>query len=194
MSGQVYEYVLKSDKLVSYSRIGIIFFAINIVCLLLVGYLTPDANQRLYAWAGGGLSLLWLLYVLLLGQRMGNSRMRFTPGYGFLFFLWIKLQFYWVAPIVLLLALLDYIARRPLVVRFATQQVHYPAFPPKAIAWAELQNVVLKDGLLTIDFTNNKMLQAEIEEEPSAEEAAQFNAFARQMIKAEMVDSGTVDS
>jgi hypothetical protein len=183
MSAQEYGYALKSDKLVSYSRIGIIFFTINIVCLLLVGYVTPDANQRLYAWAGGGLTLLWLLYVLLLGKQGGNSRMRFTPGYGFLFFLWIKLGFYWVAPVVLLLAVLDYIARRPLVVRFTVQQVHYPAFPPRAIAWAELQNVVLKDGLLTIDFVNNKMLQTEIEEEVAAEEAARFNAFARQMIE-----------
>jgi hypothetical protein len=183
MSGQEYGYVLKSDKLVSYSRIGIIFFVINIICLLLVGYLRPDDNQRLYAWAGGGLTLLWLLYVLLLGKQGSNGRMRFTPGYGFLFFLWIKLQFYWAVPIVLLLAVLDYIARRPLLVRFTDEQVYYPAFPARAIAWAELQNVVLKDGLLTIDFVNNKMLQAEIEEELSAVEAAQFNAFAGQMIE-----------
>jgi hypothetical protein len=182
MMAQAYGYVLKSDKLASYSRISIIFFALNIVCLLLVGYLTPDANQRLYAWSGGGLSLLWLLYIVLRGQPLGNSRMRFTPGYGFLFFLWIKLQFYWAAPIVLLLAALDYIARRPLLVSFTQQQVQYPSFPARVITWGQLQNVVLKDGLLTIDFTNNKMLQTEIEEEPSAADEAGFNAFAQQCI------------
>lgn len=179
MIAQAYGYLLKSDKLVSYSRISIIFFALNILSLLLVGYLTPDANQRLYAWAGGGLSLLWLLYVLLRGQSVGNSRMRFTPGYGFLFFLWIKLQFYWAAPVVLLLAVLDYIARRPLLVRFTEQQIDYPSFPARAIAWAELQNVVLKDGLLTIDFANNKMLQTEIAGGVSKAEEVAFNAFAK---------------
>jgi hypothetical protein len=183
MIAQSYGYLLKSDKLVSYSRISIIFFALNILSLLLVGYLTPDANQRLYAWAGGGLSLLWLLYVLLRGQSVGNIRMRFTPGYAFLFFLWIKLQFYWAAPVVLLLAVLDYIARRPLLVRFTEQQIDYPSFPPRAIAWTELQNVVLKDGLLTIDFVNNKMLQTEVEASVSTPEEAEFNAFARQMVE-----------
>lgn len=183
MIATTYAYLLKSDKLVSYSRISIIFFSINILSLLLVGYLSPDSNQRLYAWAGAGLSLLWLLYVLLLAQPRSNSRMRFTPGYGFLFFLWIKLQFYWAAPVVLLLALLDYIARRPLVVQFAEQQIGYPSFPPRAIAWTELQNVVLKDGLLTIDFANNKVLQTEIETGVSKAEEAEFNAFAKQMVK-----------
>lgn len=182
MIDQKYGYLLKSDKLVSYSRISIIFFALNILSLLLVGYLTPDANQRLYAWAGGGLSLLWLLYILLRGQSVGNSRMRFTPGYGFLFFLWIKLQFYWAAPVVLLLAVLDYIARRPLLVCFTEQQIDYPSIPPRAIAWTELQNVVLKDGLLTIDFANNKMLQTEVEGVVPDDEAAQFNAFAKQRL------------
>lgn len=192
MIAPTYGYLLKSDKLVSYSRISIIFFALNILSLLLVGYLTPDANQRLYAWAGGGLSLLWLLYVLLRGQSAGNSRMRFTPGYGFLFFLWIKLQFYWAAPVVLLLAVLDYIARRPLLVRFTEQQIDYPSFPARAIAWTELQNVVLKDGLLTIDFVNNKMLQTEVEASVSKAEEAEFNAFSRQMVEGvgrEAVDS-----
>lgn len=183
MIDQKYGYLLKSDKLVSYSRISIIFFTLNILSLLLVGYLTPDANQRLYAWAGGGLSLLWLLYILLRGQSVGNSRMRFTPGYGFLFFLWIKLQFYWAAPVVLLLAVLDYIARRPLLVCFTEQQIDYPSFPRRAIAWTELQNVVLKDGLLTIDFVNNKMLQTEVEASVSTTEEAEFNAFARQMVE-----------
>jgi hypothetical protein len=182
-AAQEYAYTLKPDKLASYSRISLIFFAINIACLLVLGLLTSDAGYRIYALSGGALTLLWVIFVLLRGNNGGHSRLRFTPGYAFLLFLWLKLYFYWVAAIVLLLALLDYIARRPLVVRFTPSVIYFPSFPPRQIAWAEVQNVVLKDGLLTIDFTNNKMLQAEVEDDVLSGEEEEFNGFAGELIR-----------
>lgn len=35
----------------------------------------------------------------------------------------------------------------------------YPSFPKKIIQWSELDNVVLKDNVLTIDFKNNNLIQ-----------------------------------
>lgn len=37
--------------------------------------------------------------------------------------------------------------------------IFYPSFPSKKIQWNELQNAVLKDNILTIDFKNNKLIQ-----------------------------------
>ena len=36
-------------------------------------------------------------------------------------------------------------------------------FPGKKYQWDQFSNVVLKDNILTLDFKNNKLLQAEIE-------------------------------
>ncbi len=35
----------------------------------------------------------------------------------------------------------------------------YPSFPKKIIQWSDLDNVILKDNVLTIDFKNNKLIQ-----------------------------------
>jgi hypothetical protein len=43
--------------------------------------------------------------------------------------------------------------------------------------WEELQNIILKDGLLTLDFKNNKLLQTPILNVLNEEETKQFNDF-----------------
>lgn len=48
--------------------------------------------------------------------------------------------------------------------------------------WDELNNVVLKDGLLTLDFTNNKVLQLTIQNNSGVNDAA-FNDFCAGQIK-----------
>ena len=44
-------------------------------------------------------------------------------------------------------------------------------------AWSQLSNLVLKDGLLTIDLQNNKMIQAPICDSPETTDEKSFNSF-----------------
>jgi FtsH-binding integral membrane protein len=46
--------------------------------------------------------------------------------------------------------------------------------------WATIENVVLKDGLLSIDFKNNQLMQVEIAGESSAVDEKVFNSFCSQ--------------
>ena len=50
-------------------------------------------------------------------------------------------------------------------------------FPQKKLDWNLLNNVILKDNILTLDFKNNKLLQAEIEKNDINE--IDFNSFAK---------------
>ncbi len=50
-------------------------------------------------------------------------------------------------------------------------------------AWQKLDNVILKDGLLTIDLLSNKMIQAELAEENEAVNEEQFNLFCQQHLQ-----------
>ncbi|HMU11356.1 MAG TPA: hypothetical protein PKC54_15190 [Ferruginibacter sp.] len=49
-------------------------------------------------------------------------------------------------------------------------------------AWENLDNLVLKDGLLTIDLLSNKMIQAELSKENELVDEKQFNLFCRQYL------------
>ncbi|MEK7200335.1 MAG: hypothetical protein AAB212_10525 [Bacteroidota bacterium] len=51
------------------------------------------------------------------------------------------------------------------------------SLPKKSYTWSQIANVVLKDGLLTIDFKNNKLIQKAIESQTSVKEELEFNEF-----------------
>ena len=46
----------------------------------------------------------------------------------------------------------------------------------------EINNIVLKDGLLTIDLKNNKLIQKEVNDEVLPSDEHDFNEFCRQRL------------
>ncbi len=45
--------------------------------------------------------------------------------------------------------------------------------------WKNISNIVLKDGMLTVDYKNNKLIQKEIQEQVPAETEKEFNGFCQ---------------
>ena len=82
----------------------------------------------------------------------------------------------------LLFILLDFIAHKKLVVHVTNKTIVVPYMFQKEVSWNEVNNVILKDGLLTIDFKNNRLFQHIIlnsEEDISEKE---FNEFCNQQL------------
>ncbi len=62
-------------------------------------------------------------------------------------------------------------------------------FPKKVYQWSIFNNVIVKDNMLTLDFKNNHLFQAEIELPKNLNEK-EFNQFAHvQLIKTEVISS-----
>src|ERR1700757_309604 len=57
-------------------------------------------------------------------------------------------------------------------------------FANEVFRWADFNNIVVKDGLLTLDFTDNKLLQLYIDEAKTAVNEAAFNSFCRERLPA----------
>ena len=93
---------------------------------------------------------------------------------------------YLMAIICMLLFLLYTISIQKIIYSFDTSFIKQKNFPWKKHQWNELSNVILKDNLLTIDFKNNKLMQAEIINQDEAEFNAlkkkSFNAFAKKAV------------
>lgn len=62
---------------------------------------------------------------------------------------------------------------------FSKLEVTFNTLIKKRYDWEEFQNVMIKDGLLTLDFRNNKIIQKEIEGEVSSAIEKEFNDFCR---------------
>jgi hypothetical protein len=67
-----------------------------------------------------------------------------------------------------LLALLEKQIKFPEEIGFNKTGIIINAFFKKHYEWSFINNVILKDGLLTIDYKNNKIFQKELEEEIGA--------------------------
>ena len=95
---------------------------------------------------------------------------------------WLGMPFLpWIAVFFLLLSFLEYQTKRPLEIGFDQDRVVINSLIRQRHDWSVFNNIVLKDGLLTLDFKSNRLLQKEVaddEEEDDADED-EFNAYCR---------------
>jgi hypothetical protein len=55
-------------------------------------------------------------------------------------------------------------------------------FPKKLYPWAEINNMLIKDDYITIDFKNNKLIQKQINEPVTEAIQNEFNAFCAEQL------------
>jgi len=179
---QQFELVLKNERAQQYQLLTKLAIAINLLVLLILAVRAGSGSMRVQIIAGVGLMMI----VVLVQYYLQKSRLPQLMGTALVFILltYLFLQFWWAAGLILLLGFLYSITRRKLIVAVNDQQVVYPSFPRRHIAWADLNNLILKDGLLTIDFRNNRVAQNHVingENDNSLNEA-EFNEFCRRQL------------
>ena len=103
--------------------------------------------------------------------------------FGISAFVWMKEGFWPISILLVLFIVLDIIAHKKLVVHVTDKTIIVPYILQKAIEWNELNNVLLKDGLLTIDFKNNKLFQHLILNSDEDINEKEFNEFCRHRLK-----------
>lgn len=175
-----FELALKNEKEKFYRTISWIIISSNVICLVL---LSASGNFEKWGYlvvAGLTFFSIWVSKHF----KIAGQQSTFYAPFFILIILWISTACWWMSVINLVFLVLDTIARRKLVVKIFPDKIIYPSWPEKTIKWEELNNLVLKDSLLTIDFKNNKLLQQEIingENEYDINEK-EFNAFCKEMI------------
>lgn len=128
--------------------------------------------------------LAWNLYhSLYKGEKVYYSRALLIAA-----LVWMKMPYYqWLSFVFIILALLEYQAKYAVEIGFADTEIKFNTLIKKKYHWSDFTNIVLKDGLLTLDFANNKLLQREIEDDDDDDDAdeKEFNEYCqRQLTKA----------
>ena len=89
----------------------------------------------------------------------------------------------WLSFLFIILALLEYQAKFSVEIGFSDNEIKFNTFFKKKYRWSDFTNIVLKDGLLTLDFANNKILQREIEEDDEDEaDENEFNDYCQKQL------------
>ncbi|MBS0029078.1 hypothetical protein ACTJJ0_14105 [Chitinophaga sp. 22321] len=79
---------------------------------------------------------------------------------------------------------MEYKIFQPSYVKMDTTGITLPTtFSKRLVGWNELNNVILRNDLLTIDFKNNRILQLEILDEPGAAQREALNTFFQSRVQ-----------
>jgi hypothetical protein len=135
--------------------------------------------------SSNGLFLIWIISILgwLFFCRSQQKR-GITPYYRFA--LMIAAWGWFMNPHTILIAITFLIAaflEKPVKVQpeyaFDDEGIVFNSFPERKYPWNEVQNVVLKFGMLTIDLRNNKIMQGEVNDEVSKQVETEFNEYCK---------------
>jgi hypothetical protein len=175
---QQFDIILKNDKIKSYNNIALIFLILNFAFFVLL--LFYDA----YRYPALAFILALIIYLLMRWYLYHNNKSNFFVD-EFVFFIpaagWLGLHNYLVAVGCLMIGLLYKLSLQKLKIVFTRGNIMKMNFPKKEFGWNNLNNVILKGNILTLDFKNNKLLQAEIENKEINE--SDFNSFAQQQLQ-----------
>jgi hypothetical protein len=181
-----YQYVVILKK--TGQRATDIFSAL--LCFLSIGCFIYIGMVSYTGWG-----LLAIAFMLLSGlgvlawsrRRMRPDRIRFRyllllAAMGWMFFTTAPL----VGFLFVGLSFLEFQTRRPLEIGFDQDRVVINTLVKQQFDWTAFNNVILKDGLLTLDFKSNRLIQREVaddDEEDDADEE-EFNAYCRARLAA----------
>lgn len=170
---QEFEIVLKNDKLKLYRNIAKIFLLLNFTVFVLLLFYEP------YRYTSVAFLIAFVLY-LLLRQYLFRKRSITHVLDEFVFFIpaagWLGMHSYLIGIGCMLMGILYKLSLQEIRFVFGQENIVKMNFPQKKFEWSLLNNVVLKDNILTLDFKSNRLLQAEIEKNGISE--TDFNTFA----------------
>jgi hypothetical protein len=185
-----YEIILLNKKTKIYSTISWLIIAFNFIAFLFAG-VSGLAEKKIYPFIAAGILLVLFVQSLpkdhfLQKNKQAGNKSSFNLFFTVIILSWLFMQFYGPAAINALLFFFNTVSRRKLKVVISEAAIIYPSFPKTSFSWNDLNNIILKDGLLTIDFKNNKLAQSEVVngDNDYALNEKEFNDFCSQQIQA----------
>ncbi len=181
---QQFELILKNEKTRSYRLIR--FFILLANAAGMIWLITNAAENRDKLWPSLALVAIGLFmiftFVDVINKKYSYETM---PRMAYLWcaIAWSRSPMWWFSVVLLLFFILDILAHRKLIIKVGSFGVSYPSLTGKKISWAELNNLLLKDGMLTIDFRNNRLFQHLIANAETDINERDFNEFCKQQLK-----------
>ncbi|MDP4131194.1 MAG: hypothetical protein Q8939_13615 [Bacteroidota bacterium] len=183
-----YDYVV-TLKRENARRTDLASFLLMLFSILAFIFVQVRSLQFSYFLSLAALLLLAGILINISASRKGKE-MRFRNWLLAAGVFWIGMPFLqWMILVFIFFSVLEGQTKYPLEIGFNADQIVLNTFFKKKIFWNTLNGVILKDGMLTLDFRNNKLLQKEVldDDGPEADEN-EFNEYCREQLERMTVD------
>jgi len=178
----IYDYIitLKGRSHAAINWISRLLYLFAIICFAYFFRINTDTRI-----AYGVFIVLISGYWFFIEQKTKNTdEIFYRLGLLMAVFGWLiqPYQNYWLAGFYAICAILEKQVKFPEEIAFNETHVVINSFPKRTIPWSEVANAIIKDGMLTVDFRNNKIIQKEIAEDVEESVEKEFNAFCQEQI------------
>lgn len=180
---KVYEFIIELKR-PSYRSVNWISQLMYLICIVVFCMILfqKEATRPAVLYISVIGIIAWWIYCIIaekkghqpfyrLGLLMAAAGWYFIPNGG------------WITLIYLVAAILEKQVKFPQEIAFGKDEIVFNSFPKKIYLWDELNNVVIKDGLITVDFKSNKLIQKEIQSGSTLQDEQDFNEFCRNRLK-----------
>lgn len=169
--------ILKNEKTGSYQKLGMIFTGFILVSFIIFLFFKETFLAGLT-----GLLVGTVYFVIKNLQRKKNPSVMLVDEKIFYLlaavWLWLNIL---VAVLVLITAISFSIALQKFAYIFNPDGIKKDFFPRKSYQWEEMDSVILKGGILTINFKNDHLIQGPVEK-PNGFTNEAFNDFAEKQV------------
>jgi hypothetical protein len=180
---EIYDFVvvLKHKNKKAVQLTGLLLTALSIFLFLYRSFQEDGSKINLIPF-----SILLILFTWSINQTRKKEKVHFflmlmISGFGLI----AIHPFQWIGLIYLLMAILERYALLSPEIGFSNDHIRFNGWPEKKYAWSEFSNIMLKDGILTMDFRNNKLFQKETDDSIDPEYDGSedgFNQFCRDQL------------
>ena len=173
-----YTLVIMNERFHRLHIFRIIFLWINVILLCWFAY----TLQNMFAGIFALLAALYALYDLFFSKKNiyhGTIEKVLLHGILFAIMGWLSLQFFLLALFLAAWAFMGLKIKEHFWLKLDSSGLSLHTFYIKEYAWSDLQNIILRDGMLTLDLKTNKIFQATVIEQIPGDGEESFNIFCR---------------
>jgi hypothetical protein len=180
-----YDFILKDNNQKAYQRFTWFLFFLHIIPAVLFAMNTDEYKVQLNLYIllvfYAALGIVYLIY------RKHNKTLETIS----LILALLYANFWYnnagiVAALVfaVIFLIMTLVKGKSTTILFSDEGVHLTrVFKTAIFPWTEMDNVILKDNLLTIDFKTNKIIQVEIVENNRMVDETEFNLFCKEQMQ-----------
>ena len=184
MAAKEYDYLVTLKKNIDkkINVISLILLVISICIFLYTAIRLMNTNFHKHAVICvmiAAFSVLWIILKEL--GKITYYRLAFLISGAALFFPPFGLT--WLGILFVLIGLFEKQAKFPQEIGFDQEGITTNSIPSRFYTWDEISNVVLRGGLLTIDFKNNKLYQKEVQNKVTRLLEDEFNTFCHSQLE-----------
>lgn len=127
-----------------------------------------------------GFIVLWSVYTFV-SSRQNNKVAYYRLALFAAAIGWFSepISNYWMAGLFVIAALLERQVKFPQEIGVDEKGITFNTLPQKEYEWKDINNILLKEGMITVDYKNNNLFQHEIESDVNPALEREFNQYCQ---------------